>query len=192
LLEFGKKPLKKKSENGGEKEKMNAKYKKSLKIVTLLITALLIATASAQVYRYMYISGTVTVGSAILTWGVGSVTPSVVGTTASITLNVEEEVPINFTDALYITNTDAVNGYDYTISILTAISGTDFSVANIHVYETDEATGPYVDTLDLTSSSDSVTGTLAASGVLSLTIEIEANSGVSSGSFQVQVQYEQA
>jgi hypothetical protein len=169
---------------------MNAKYKKSLKIVTLLITALLIATASAQVYRYMYISGTVTVGTAILTWGAGSVTPSVDGTTATITLNVEEEVPINFTDALYITNTDGTNSYDYTISVLTAISGTDFSLAKIHVYETNEATGPYIGTVDLTSSSSSVANTLAASGILSLTIEIEANSGVSSGSFQVQVQYE--
>jgi hypothetical protein len=168
---------------------MNVKYKKSLKLVTLLITALLIATASAQVYRYMYISGTVTVGSAILTWGAGSVTPSIVGTTASITLNVEEDVPINFTDALYITNTDAVNAYDYTISVLTAISGSDFSVAKIHVYETDEATGPYVDTLDLTSTSNSVAGTLAADGVLSLTIEVQASTATG-GSFQVQVEYE--
>jgi hypothetical protein len=168
---------------------MNAKYKKSLKIVTLLITALLIATASAHVYRYMYISGTVTVGTAILTWGAGSVTPSVDGTTATITLNVEEEVPINFTDALYITNTDLTNDYDYTISVLTEISGTDFSVANLHVYETDEATGPYVGTVDLTDPVSNVADTLAANGILSLTIEIQASTATG-GSFQVQVQYE--
>jgi hypothetical protein len=168
---------------------MNAKYKKSLKIVTLLITALLIATASAEVYRYMYLSGSVTVGSAILTWGAGSVTPSVVGTTATISLNVEEEVPISFIDALTITNTDSVNAYDYTISVSTAISDTDFDVANILVYETDH-TGTLIGTVDLTSSSSSVSDTLAASGVLSLTIEITANSGVSSGSFEVEVEYE--
>jgi hypothetical protein len=51
----------------------------------------------------MYIDGTVTVGSAILTWSAGSVTPAIFGTTATITLNVEEDVPINFTDALYLT-----------------------------------------------------------------------------------------
>jgi hypothetical protein len=167
---------------------MNAKYKKSLKIVTLLITALLIATASAQVYRYMYLNGTVTVGSAILTWGAGSVTPSVDGTTATITLNVEEDVPISFIDALTITNTDSGNAYDYTISVLTAISDTDFDVANILVYITDH-TGTYVGTLDLKSSSSSVTGTLAASGVLSLTIEIQAST-TTGGSFQIEVEYE--
>jgi len=50
---------------------MNVKYKKSLKIVTLLITAILIATASAQVYRYMYISGTVAIGNTGLRWVLG-------------------------------------------------------------------------------------------------------------------------
>jgi hypothetical protein len=35
---------------------MNMNYKKSLKIVTLLITSLLIATVSATVYNYLYIS----------------------------------------------------------------------------------------------------------------------------------------
>jgi predicted secreted protein len=123
------------------------KNKKSLKIVTLLIASLLIASASAQVYRYMYINGTVTVGTAILSWSGGSVTPSIAGTTATITLNVEEDVPINFTDALYLTNNDNTNSYNYTISVLTALSGTDFTTAKIHVYETNEATGPYVDTL---------------------------------------------
>ena len=67
---------------------MNAKYKKSLKIVTLLITTIFIATVSADVYRYMYIDGTVTIGSAKLVWSPGSVTPTIAGSTATITLNV--------------------------------------------------------------------------------------------------------
>jgi hypothetical protein len=168
---------------------MNAKYKKSLKIVTLLITAIFIATASADVYRYMYIDGTVTVGSAKLVWSNGSVTATIVGSTATITLNVEEDVPINFTDALFLTNNDAVS-YDYTISVLTTLSGTDFTTAQIHVYATNEATGPYVDTLDLKSPTDTVAGTLAASGILSFTIDIEASTATG-GTFQVQVAYVQ-
>ena len=166
---------------------MNAKYKKSLKIVTLLITTIFIATVSADVYRYMYIDGTVTIGSAKLVWSPGSVTPTIAGSTATITLNVEEDVPINFTDALFLTNNDAAS-YDYTISVSTALLGADFTTAQIHVYETDEATGPYVDTLDLTSSTDTVTGALAASEILSFTIDIEASTATG-GTFQVQVAY---
>jgi hypothetical protein len=71
LLEFGKKPLKRKSENGGEKEKMNVnsiKSKKSLKIITLLITAAFIATVSATTYNYMYQIGNISVEGLDLTW----------------------------------------------------------------------------------------------------------------------------
>jgi hypothetical protein len=63
LLEYGKKPLKKKNENGGENNKMNAKYKKGLKIVTLLITAAFIATASAATYYSLSTSSTVTIAT---------------------------------------------------------------------------------------------------------------------------------
>jgi hypothetical protein len=38
---------------------MKMNYKKSLKIVTLLLTSLLIATASATVYNYLYITSTI-------------------------------------------------------------------------------------------------------------------------------------
>ncbi len=171
------------------------KSKKSLKIITLLVTAAFIATASAQVYRYMYIEGTVTVGSAKLIWETGSVTSTIDGSTVSFTLNVEEQVPINFTDALYLTNTDAVNTYDYTISVTSALSGTDFTSGKIYIYEDVSGTWTYRGTIDLTDSASSYSDTLAASGAdsgqLSCTIEINANQGVSSGSFNVQVEYEQ-
>lgn len=61
MLGFGKKPLKRKSENGGEKEKMNLhsiKNKKSLKFVVLLISALFIGTVSAYTYN-MFMNATV-------------------------------------------------------------------------------------------------------------------------------------
>ena len=44
------------------------KSKKSLKIVTLLITALFIATASATTYNYMYQIGNISVEGLDLTW----------------------------------------------------------------------------------------------------------------------------
>jgi hypothetical protein len=47
---------------------MNAKYKKTLKIVTLLVTALLISTASADIYNYLFQDATITVEGLTLTW----------------------------------------------------------------------------------------------------------------------------
>jgi len=55
---------------------MKMNYKKTLKFVTLIITSLLIATVSAQIYRYMYIDGSVTISSAKMIWILGDNAPS--------------------------------------------------------------------------------------------------------------------
>jgi hypothetical protein len=68
LCEYGKKPLEKKTEKGGETTKMNVKYKKSLKIVTLLVSAVIIATASAEVYNYLNFTADVGVEGLNLNW----------------------------------------------------------------------------------------------------------------------------
>jgi hypothetical protein len=47
---------------------MNARYKKSLKIVTLLITAAFIATASAEIYNYLNFTADVGVEGLTLNW----------------------------------------------------------------------------------------------------------------------------
>ena len=47
---------------------MQMNYKKSLKFLTLLITALLISTVSAAIYDYMYLNGTVGVQGMSLAW----------------------------------------------------------------------------------------------------------------------------
>jgi hypothetical protein len=61
---------------------MNAKYKRSLKIVTLLITAAFIATASAATYNYMYQNATIGVESLDLTWTTtGAADATAAGTT---------------------------------------------------------------------------------------------------------------
>jgi hypothetical protein len=51
---------------------MKFNFKKSLKIVTLLITSLLIATASATVYNYLYQNATIGVEGLNLSWVNGS------------------------------------------------------------------------------------------------------------------------
>lgn len=50
---------------------MNVNIKRSMKIISLLVTALLIATASATVYSYLYQTGTVSVLPG-LKWGQGA------------------------------------------------------------------------------------------------------------------------
>jgi hypothetical protein len=61
---------------------MNAKYKKSLKIVTLLVSAVLIATASAATYNYMYQNATIGVETLELTWTTtGATDATAAGTT---------------------------------------------------------------------------------------------------------------
>lgn len=47
---------------------MKISYKKTLKLVTLLITSLLIATASAAIYDYMYLNASVGVQGMTLEW----------------------------------------------------------------------------------------------------------------------------
>jgi hypothetical protein len=65
---------------------MNVKLKKSLKIVTLLVSALLIATVSADVYNYMFLNAAIGVEGLNLAWAAGNdgltYTPS--GATCSI------------------------------------------------------------------------------------------------------------
>ena len=80
MLGFGRKPLKIKDENGGEKNKMNAKYKKSPKIVSLLITAIIIGTVSAASYSELFMYGSnITIGSASVIFTSGLDTSEVTG-----------------------------------------------------------------------------------------------------------------
>jgi hypothetical protein len=51
---------------------MKLNYKKSLKFVTLLISALLIATVSATIYDYMYLNANVGVQGMYLAWKLGA------------------------------------------------------------------------------------------------------------------------
>jgi hypothetical protein len=51
---------------------MKINYKKSLKFVTLLIASLLIATASATIYDYMYLNANVGVQGMSLAWKLGA------------------------------------------------------------------------------------------------------------------------
>jgi len=169
---------------------MKTNYKKALKFITLLISALLIGTASAAVYRYMYIEGTVTVGKPLLVWLEGEdIDSTIVGSTAMFNINVEKDYPQNFTSALYLKNnaTSSVT-VNYKITILTHLSGSEFEEAKIHIYTNSSGNWQYLDTLDLTNPNDYYEDTLEQGKYLRLSIEVKAVAEVTR-SFKVQVEY---
>ncbi|MDW8041140.1 MAG: hypothetical protein RMJ03_06975 [Nitrososphaerota archaeon] len=138
----------------------------------------------------MYIEGTITVGKPLLVWLKGEdVTSTIIGGTATLSINVEKGCPQYFTSALYLKNnaSDSINVY-YKITISTALSSSEFEKAEIHIYKNWTGSWEYVDTLELTSPSDYVEGELAQGKYLRLSIEVKAIAEVSR-SFKVQVEY---
>ena len=170
---------------------MKTNIKRTLKFVTLLISSLLIATASATVYRYMELQGTITVGTPKLVWLEGSdVDATIIGnTTAIISLNVENNTAINFTEAIFLKNVNTTGSFSYNITVTTALQSTDFEIAKIHIYENSSGTWGYLDTIDLTNSDSYSSGSLDAGKYLRLTIEVKAIKDSIARNFAIQVEY---
>lgn len=172
---------------------MNVNYKKTLKFVTLLIASLLIATVSAQVYRYMYIDGSITVSGAKLIWIKGSSVPgaSISGSTATIDLDVEEGTPVNFTEALFLKNVNASGSFNYNITVTEALSSSEFQRAKMHIYEnwTASPSWTFVNTLDLTDDADFYSDNLVFGGYLRMTFEVNATQSSGPYNFDIQVEY---
>lgn len=174
---------------------MKINYKKTLKFVTLLVTALLIATVSAATYRYMYIDGSVSVGSAKLAWIEGADSPSdatISGSTYTVDFDVEPGTPINFTECVFLKNQDT-SAHNMTISVTTTISATYFTECNMHIYN--NSTGAFIDTIDITTSDTYETYTsntpLAADNSYKMTFEVSATTDASGTyNFDIEVEYE--
>ncbi len=172
---------------------MKINYKKSAKLVMLIMSALLIATVSAQVYRYMYIDGSVTVGTAKLIWIPGTELPGTVsGSTYTVDFDVEPGTPVNFTDNVFLYNNDSA-AHNLTISVLTAVSATYFYECKMHIYN--NSTSAFINTLDMTTSDTyetySTNTPLAAGIAYAMTFEVSANVTASGTyNFDIQVEYE--
>ena len=173
---------------------MKVNFKKSLKLVTLLATSLLIATAAAQTYRYMYIDGSVTISSAKMVWLEGADAPAgttIDGATVTVDLPVEAGSPINFTECLFLKNENATGSFTLDINVTTAVSTGDFDKCVMHIYENSTSSWVFVDTLNLTDTSDSYSGSLDAGDYLRMTFDVAADTGASgTKAFDVQVRYE--
>lgn len=177
-----------------EMRKIN--YKKSIKFLTLLLTAMIIATVSAQVYRYMYIDGSISVASAKMIWVLGADAPgdaSIDGSTATVDLDVEQGTPINFTECLYLKNDNLTGSFNILVNVTNTVLASDFNEAKMHIYEnyTTPSVWTYVDTLDLTDSADYYSGSLGAGNFMRMTFEVEATISASGTKpFDVQVRYD--
>ena len=172
---------------------MKINYRKSLKFVTLLLSAILIATASAAVVRYMEFQGTVTVGALKLIWIDGAdADATIVGSTATFSLSVENNTLATFPEAILLKNNVTDNtSYDYNISITDALNPSFFEIANLKLYTNSSGSWSLLDTLNLNSTSSMYQSTapLLQGEYIRFTIEIKAIEDGASDMFKVQVTY---
>jgi hypothetical protein len=160
---------------------MNAKYKKSLKIVTLLITAILIATASAQIYSYMYIHGSATISGSELVWSLGDNAPtgaSISGYNANdLNFSVPQNTFKNFTDALRLTNNnDTIITFGLAADI-TGGSTTDFTTLDLVVYDS----AGTIDSLDVLTEGTATDIDIDPSEILYIRFEIDPKLDATTG-----------
>jgi hypothetical protein len=170
----------------------NIRSKKALKFLGLLISAMLIATVSAVTYRYLYIDGSITVGTQYLSWVLGDDAPSgssISGTTAIMDFPVEEGTPMNFTEALFLENNNATGSFTYNITVTTNVQSTDFQRAQMHIYENYTTPWTYLNTIDLTNANDFYSNSLGGTNYLRMTFEINATATTGTFDFDIQVEY---
>ncbi len=121
---------------------MNAKYKKSLKLLTLLVTAVLIATASAQVYNYLNFTASVGVEGLNLNWDAGSIdsglSADIDGVLCTLTgLKGPAGGTRTYTTAINLTSTEATT-FDIEVVSVTTAGGSGTSVLDsieVRIYD---------------------------------------------------------
>jgi hypothetical protein len=156
---------------------MNMNYKKSLKLVTLLATALIIATASAQIYSYMYIQGSGTITTGGLEWALGSSAPGTAAIQGYTVTGLNLSIPVNtfknFTDCLEIVNNDLTS---HTFSVETNVMGgspSEFTTFNLILYNSTSGYGSYA-TIDL-KTQGAIASNLHISGSATMFIRFEVD-----------------
>jgi len=170
---------------------MEINIKKILKISTLLIMSVLIATASATVYRQMRLTGTISVTAPKLVWIEGEDADATIdGNIATISLTVENGTAMNFTSAIYLKNDNQTGYFNYNITIIDGLLSSDFEIAKIHIYDNETTDWSYCGTIDLTNTNSYYVDTLNAGFYLRFTVEIKAiESPPSDNQFIIKVEY---
>ena len=133
--------------------------RKALKFLGLLISAMVIASVSAQVYNYMYIQGSGVASTAKgLKWETGTDLPSpgptIVGYTVT-NLNFSTGAgPTNYTDCLRIVNQDPAENHTFNLRVKKSWGNwTEYSEFNLVVFDgPPNSTGVQQEVLDLSNS----------------------------------------
>jgi hypothetical protein len=167
---------------------MKTNIKKSLKLMTLLVTSILIAAASAQTYTYMYLQGSIVVETQKIVWIKEG--QEVSGDTVQMSFTVEPNFTRTFNDTLYLTNKDITN-HNVNITVTDTV-GSHFETCTVYVYENFTQSGSWtlVGTLDLKNSNSALTKQLNSAGYFKFDFEIRATSTGSDNSFELMVIYE--
>ncbi|MGC8896056.1 MAG: hypothetical protein ACP5LB_04715 [Candidatus Bathyarchaeia archaeon] len=166
---------------------MKTNIKKSLKLLTLLITSLLIATASAYTYTYLFMGVGITVTSQQIVWiKDGSIVP---GGTVNMTFTVQQGVYTWFNETLYLKNTGATTNVNITVT--DPASTSVFDTCNVYVYENSTVPGTWttVGTLDALTSASLLNKSL--NSYFRFDFEIKAKSDAVPGNygFEITVAY---
>jgi hypothetical protein len=171
---------------------MKTNIRKILKLSVLLVSSLLIATASAAYYRYLYIQGYVTIGPGGLVWVKGieeAGTVSISGSTATVSFSLSNGTENNITQHLYLKNLDNKN-HNVVINVTDAANQMYYTTFDIKIYN--NVTGAHIATLNALSTLSSYSGTIAANAVWHITfyIETKPDAQVTNDTFALQFRYE--
>ncbi len=118
---------------------MQMNYRKIIKLVTLLASALLIGTVSAVTYSYMYVQGSGTITTGELSWATGADAPA--GTTiagayvTNLNFSIPKNQPMNFTDSLHLINADTSSHAFGIEATVTGGDNTKFSTFDMVIYQ---------------------------------------------------------
>jgi hypothetical protein len=172
---------------------MKLNYKKSLKFITLLISAILIATVSATTYKYMFLEGTINIGTQELAWIKEGV--EITGDTVSQTLTVTPDIEIAINDTLYLWNKD-IAAHHMKINVSTAAAATKFDIFRIYIYSNETTGWVLRDYLNATTVNDGystydISDALNAGYGYKFDYQIKATAGATgSTTFKLEVKYE--
>jgi len=168
--------------------------KKSLKLLFLLFTSLLIGVVSATIYSNMFIQGSGTITSSSgLSWQLGTNAPSgahVEGyTVTGLNLSIPQNTFQNFTDCLELKNNDATS---HTFGLQTTLTGgatTNFATFNLVVYTN---TGAQITKINILSGGSPSGLTIEGSQTLYIRFEVAPVTNATSGymAFTVELTYQ--
>ena len=134
--------------------------KKALKFLGLLISAMVIAAVSAQVYSFMYIQGTGEATTTGLRWVLGADAPNGTtisgGTVTALPLTTNEGNERNYTDCLRIQNLDASEDHNFMLNVTSSTGNvSNWQEFNLVLFNNASA---QVAVLDILTQDANVTG----------------------------------